>query len=541
MRAKLGLVLVTITAMVGLSISAAAAAEDKGESDATALPSGGTGLVGTLLGALPPALIGNTRTYTYPPGTHTGGNGGTGLPDLVPATYQAAGTGVIDGFNQQRNAESGDPFTGNTSAAAGTAGVTLNLGSLTGLLDATGPGFPDPSALLGTLTTVVGGVTLTLSQALGTALAPVTNALQGVLDQLGLSTLKATIGAVDAWCDAKPGKATASGRVAGVQVDLDLPAGDSLDLHVNIPIGELPANSDVIVNVPGLVDALVASLTASLQQSLGAIGGAAATIVATLQSAIISQVTAALRPVFQQLADGLGPLAKLTINKTSSVPTGTAAPFSTGGEVENLALEGQILPAIPQLAGTLAIAHVHCGPNSYHGSNNGGKTPRLQFDKDADVKGSDEVEWTLTVRNPGADTQTNVVVSDDMPDVKSTHVEKISQGTYKNGVWNVGDLGAHKTATLILRSDVKKGDLDDGLTNKACVGDHIKKHIQKNKSLKDDKDGCDEITAQKDKKKDHPKHINSGVGSSGDLSAAALAGLVAMTAMGGTALRRRRF
>src|SRR5690349_11716569 len=202
------LAIVAATALVGMGMGPAFAYHDgKGESDATSVTGGEDGLLGQLLGQLDTTLIGDTRKYEYPggnpsedkptknDGATTGGTGGDGLAPLLPAVYQFAGTGVLDTYTHDVNdVETGDPFggTGNTSAASGTAGVELSLGSLTQLLTNAGQ---DPSGLLGNVTALLGN----LVGQLAAALQPVTDALQGVLDALGVSTLKVSLGAVDSF------------------------------------------------------------------------------------------------------------------------------------------------------------------------------------------------------------------------------------------------------------------------------------------------------------------------------------------------------
>lgn len=566
------LVIVAATALVGMGMGPAAAYHDgKGESDATSVNGGQTGLLGTLLDGLEKPLIGDTRAYNYPgtpanpsedspksgDGVTTGGTGGDGLKPLLPAVYQFAGTGVLSSYTHEKNdVETGAPFggTGNTSAASGTAGVELSLGSLNELLTANGD--EDASGLLGSVT----NLGATLVALLGNALKPVTDALQGVLDTVGVSTLKASIGAVDSFCNANPNEAIASGHVANAGVTLDLP-GDATDINLNLlPPGTTDADANtalISANLSDVVDQLTASLVASLNNSLGQIGGALGDIVNGLKTQILDQVTTALKPVLNQLGDALGPILTGTLNKTTSVSTGTAAPFSTNGEIENTALSITVLGGIAPLAGSLDIGHVHCGPNSKGTPHNGGGGDNgLQVLKSEKVKGSDKIEWTIKVHNPKNEAVDNVQVKDFYPkavkgDVKVA--EGPSQGTFNedSGVWEVGSLAGGATATLKIKAKVSKKKLDDGIDNTACVVrkdgaltsiDGAKPHkIQKNDTLEKDTDGCDTSGSQKDKDdKKTPKKIDSGVNAGGNLGALAATGLMAAAALGGSAARRRR-
>jgi hypothetical protein len=546
--ARVGLAFVTTAALVGIGLASPAAADHdgRGESDATALPTAGTGLIAQLLQPLPPALIGNTRTYDYTgtqPGTTGGGNGGTGIGP-VPATYQYAGTGTITDFpTLQNQVESGANFTDNTSAAAGTTGINLNVARLSDLVLETNT---DPTGLLGGVTDLLDGALQTLLAGL---LAPVDDVIEQVLDGLLESPLAVGTGSVDAWCDARPGSATASGRVANAELLLDLPG--NFDVDVDVPLGELPANSAVVANLGNIVDELVASVTASLANSLDPAGPGLALLTGALETAIINQVTAALTPVFQALSDGLGPILTATINRTTSVPTGTAAPFTvTGGsaQVGNTALELRLLEGIQPLSGTLSVGNVNCGPNTAGTPHGGGGDKNLQVLKTEKVDGSDEAEWTIRVHNPRDTAADDVFVKDFYPkelDEKDVKVSSISKGSFnKNtGVWTVGTLAAGATETLRIKAELDEDDLADGVDNAICVNRTSKpNHIQKNDSFKDDTDGCDTANAKSDEEDDDdddsPKSINSGI-SGGDLSAAGLAGLLAMTAMGGSVARRR--
>jgi hypothetical protein len=570
------LVVVAVSALVvGMGLGPAYAFHDgKGESDATSVTGGEDGLLGQLLSQLDTTLIGDTRAYNYPgtpadpsegtpksgDGVTTGGTGGDGLAPLLPAVYQFAGTGVLSSYTHNvDDVETDDPFggTGNTSAASGTAGVELSLGSINQLLTNSGQ---DPSGLLGNVTALLG----TLVAQLAEALQPVTDALQGVLDTLGVSTLKVGVGAIDSFCNANPDEAIASGHVANAGVTLDLP-GDATDINFDLlPPGTTDADANtplVSANLSDVVDELVESLISSLDNSLGQIGGAAGLIVAALHNAIISQVTAALAPVLDQLGEALGPIVSGTLNKTTSVSTGTAAPFKTDDEIENTALSVTLLGGLEPLAGSLDIGRVHCGPNSKgkpHGGGGNGKTD-FQVLKTEKIKGDNKIEWTIKVRNPKSATAHDVVVKDFYPKGVKGDVEVEegpSTGTFNKdtGVWKIPELGGKKIATLVIKAKVKKSKLDDGIKNTACVvtkngafrniNDDKPDKIQKNDTFNDDTDGCDTSGSQKDKKKDDdddtPKTIDSGVNGGGNLGALAATGLLAVAALGGAAGRQRR-
>lgn len=562
--------IVAATALVGMGMGPAFAYHDgKGESDATALTGGEDGLLGTLLGQLDTTLIGDTRKYEYPggnpsttkpksgDGATTGGTGGDGLAPLLPAVYQFAGTGVLSTYTHDvDDVETGHAFggTGNTSAASGTAGVELSLGSLTQLLTNAGQ---DPSGLLGNVTALLGN----LVGQLAAALTPVTDILQGLLDSLGVSTLKASVGAIDSFCNANPDEAIASGHVANAGVTLDLP-GDLTDINFNLlPPGTTDADANTALigaNLSDVVDELVQSLIDSLDNSLGQLGGAVGAIVQALHNALITQITNALKPVLDAVGDALGPIVSGTLNKTTSVSDGTAAPFKTDDEVDNTALSLTLLGGIAPLAGSLDIGHVHCGPNSKGKPHDGGGNGKADFQvlKTEKIKGDNKIEWTIKVRNPKSETAKDVVVKDFYPKGVKGDVEVEegpSTGTFNEdtGVWKIPSLGGKKIATLVIKAKVKKSKLDDGIKNTACavtksgafrnINDDKPDKIQKNDTFNDDTDGCDTSGSQKDKDDDDdtPKTIDSGVNGGGNLGALAATGLLAVAALGGTAARRR--
>ena len=68
----------------------------------------------------------------------------------------------------------------------------------------------------------------------------------------------------------------------------------------------------------------------------------------------------------------------------------------------------------------------------------------------------DKVVYTITVTNNGPDIAFDVVAKDVLPKGMKLVSAKASQGTYENGVWDIGDLAKGDKVTLIINMVAEK-------------------------------------------------------------------------------------
>ncbi|HRK72626.1 MAG TPA: DUF11 domain-containing protein, partial [Rhodothermales bacterium] len=71
-----------------------------------------------------------------------------------------------------------------------------------------------------------------------------------------------------------------------------------------------------------------------------------------------------------------------------------------------------------------------------------------------DPKVGDRVAFTVTVKNNGPNTATNVSVADPIPSGMSLYQANAGQGTYAAGVWNIGTLPVGQSTTLTIAATV---------------------------------------------------------------------------------------
>lgn len=378
--------------------------------------------------------------------------------------------------------------------------------------------------------------------------------LLGVQAQLPLDLV---VTGIFARCNANASTATGDSGVAELALTAQL--GPE---NINVPLSLANVSHYRPVASPSvLLDEIIwgdseANLTdGGLQEALNtSFGGQPAPLAAALVAINNQAIHAILDPLEAQLLgeleQALRALIEIEINHTTanSEATNVDGPWSQDNETEVTAFRLTLLQGGgAQAAQTLRIGRVHCGDNR-NGGPHGGGPGGLQIVKDEDVKGDDEVQWTIRVRNPNADAVENVLVKDFYPDgVDKDDIEVSSgpsQGSFNKdtGVWNVGTLASGAVATLKIRAEVDEDDLEDGIENVVCVVTNADakepNKVQSNKNFDDDTDGCDDAESEEDDD-DSPKSVNSGIGAGGDLSAVALAGLMAMTAMGGSVARRR--
>jgi len=103
-------------------------------------------------------------------------------------------------------------------------------------------------------------------------------------------------------------------------------------------------------------------------------------------------------------------------------------------------------------------------------------TPDLSILKEVDnstpIEG-DEIEFTVSVTNPGEFIATGIQVTDQLPSGITYISHTVSQGTYNisNGVWNIGTLaeGDTTTVTLTVTATVNSGTLGSTITNSASI------------------------------------------------------------------------
>ena len=100
----------------------------------------------------------------------------------------------------------------------------------------------------------------------------------------------------------------------------------------------------------------------------------------------------------------------------------------------------------------------------------------------AAIKTGDKTTYTITVKNNGNGSAANVKVSDILKtDFYSSYATYASIGTYANGVWNIGNLGAGDTASLVVTATALKSGT--AISQAKVTGDNISvlsNTIQKN-------------------------------------------------------------
>lgn len=562
------LAIVVATALMGLGISAAVAAEPSAEGDASALTATGA-LVGE--GGLD---LNSDECRAQIPG---GNPAGAGLCDRGINTNEN-----VDGFDQEAKA---GPNGSNCAALAAEDGLDM-YGNENPVPQYVHPGASDMSCAIAGVTgfNVVGLDTISTEDLVTNGLAgintgtlldqivgPVGTALDTLLqNNAGLLTsidtaikgitvpldeslpVSLQVGTTGAACAATPSGARGNSRIESLALNVNL-GGQT---EVNVPFTgpndlDTPPNTPLVGGslVP-LANAIFDGLDDTLGTSLdGALSGLAL-LTNSIRDAIVNQVLVQLQDsLLSQLDDALSPLVQGVVNKQvdghNSNNKVTYTSNSTR-EIEVAALDVRLLQGGGEQAQqTLQLARVHCGPDSL--GNGGG--PGLQVLKTAKSKGNGKVEYTIRVHNPLNSAVDDVLVKDFYPSgAKDVTVTSKSQGSFNvnTGVWSVGTLPSNATATLKIEAKVSKS-----ANNVACVvsdpGASKPDHVQPNDTFADDTDGCDDSKTHKKHHKHHKKHkghhkhpksVNSGA-NSGDLGAMAVAGLLAVAALGGTAGRRR--
>jgi hypothetical protein len=473
----------------------------------------------------------------------------------------------VDAFSQNASANK----SGTSAATASVSPIDLQNLTSVDLTDVIENGLAGLST--GTvLDTLLGPLAQALAN-IGVQLGDLFDQLDGVLDQVtspidDALPLSVQIGAVESECtataDTRDGHehandsqdhADGDSTVASVNLVLTLGGQDIVVPMTGPNAADTPPNTNLLVGAPqDLVDAILDTLKDTLTQSLGGALSAAVQLIVPIQD-VVDQLLEALEPtLLQGVADALAPLIKGTVNEQNPV----SPVDGEDAEIDVAALDLTLLDGLgDQLRQQLKLARVHCGPNDPIDDNGGNGKTDFQVLKTEKVKGDNKIEWTIKVRNPKSEDAHDVVVKDFYPKAVKGDVkieEGPSTGTFDEdtGIWKIPTLGGKKVATLVIKAKVSKKKLDDGINNVACAvtkngaltsagGDKPDK-IQKNDSFEDDTDGCDSSGSKKkkdDKDDDTPKKIDSGVSNGGNLGALAATGLLAVAALGGTAVRQR--
>lgn len=487
----------------------------------------------------------------------------------------------IDAITQVATAKN-NATSGVSAAAAGTTAIELaNLTSI-GLNDIieNGLGGLQTGTVLDTLLTPLAN----LLSGIGVQLGDLFGALDGVLDQVtspldDALPVSLVLDSVESSATATAGtkkvngktvdddtkdEAKGSGSVAGLHLVIGL--GGATEINVPLTADTAP-NSDLVAEAPqALVNAILDAVKDTLETSLGGVLTPAIQLIVPLQDVLNGLLDALGPALLQPLSDALAGIVQGTVNKqvyggSDTTVTENGAEGKVVGknaELEVTALNIVLLNAAGEgLRQELSIGRSHVGPNDIGTARpptDGEGDAEFQVLKTEKVKGDNKIEWTIKVRNPKSETAHDVVVKDFYPKAVKGDVkveEGPSTGTFDEdkGIWKIPTLGGKKVATLVIKAKVKKSKLDDGIKNAACavtengafrnINDDKPDKIQKNDNFNDDTDGCDTAGSQKDKD-DTPKTIDSGVNGAGNLGALAATGLLAVAALGGTAIRQRR-
>ena len=228
-----------------------------------------------------------------------------------------------------------------------------------------------------------------LTGPLGTALAPLTGALGGSIDDavaqlrtaladtpLGQIALEGSLSAIEATCTADPTAAagdaqivdTAGGHTIPVRVtipDSDGVGTQTLDLvTLDVNVAPKPGGTNLLINLDEITEALINAIREEVRT---AVGGAVSALDAgllktlltdTVQDTIVTQLVTALRPNLLTQLDAN--ILSVTINDRT---------FGDAGKsVDVKALRAEVLPAAAQFSGSSLISgtvgHVTCGPNA---------------------------------------------------------------------------------------------------------------------------------------------------------------------------------
>ena len=219
--------------------------------------------------------------------------------------------------------------------------VGINIANL----DLTGAVVVNPGSALGPLAPLLNPLGDEL-------LAPLTNAIVGVLAPLETTGLTGTLGAVQSRCVANPTSATGTANIADTKLQLDI-AGNKIDL-VEFPANPNP-NTKVLTDLDEVLDAIINALRVDINNTLDGLLAPLQAIIDPVQEQLVDQVIA-------QIADQLGPLEDNILDATLNKQTKSAG----GKKIEVTALELKLLPAAEQFGqpspGEHRARHRHLWP-----------------------------------------------------------------------------------------------------------------------------------------------------------------------------------
>lgn len=330
-------------AVIGVTTAPAMAAEPAAEASATAL-------VLTVAGS--PVDSGQ---YTVTNDGTQESETGTNSPEVadvlsnqdnvsVGVLYQDATTVAADGRGTAY-ACSGVAGTGAVIAEVGD-GSCLTGGDAVSLLPGT-INLGDANLIQ---SNVLDPLTGPLNAALGPLVSQLTTPLSDVLNQVlgGLGNLGVVVesaGAIQSTCQATSTSASATSNIADLRAFVNV-AGQEVDI-LDLPVGDIPPNTEVVTNLDVVVDAILAGVETQLTNGLN---GALQPLTALLP--YLNQINDL---VIAQISDQLAPvrdnLLSLTLNKQSQ---------PTPNSIEVTALDLQVLPAASQFIGT-SFAAVELG------------------------------------------------------------------------------------------------------------------------------------------------------------------------------------
>lgn len=337
-------------ALVSLSISPAAAADVVAQSGANALTIG---------------IAGNAQGTGFVTATHTG-TGQENVEGMVNPPIAVLGNqGLLNVGVLAQNATAG--VEGRRGISAACAGVAGDGGAIAevGDSDCITPGQPVGISIANLDLT---GAQLINEDAVENALAPLaplnaiidvlvgplTNAIVSALAPLADVGLGGTLGAVQASCEAEPGRANGTANIVDGRLSVTLPGVGEVVL-VRLPVNPAP-NTHVVTDLDLVLDAVLEAVRIQLEEALDGLAGPLAGITEQVRNQIVPLLIAPLADALAPLEDNI---LDITLNKQTRPEQ---------GRVEVTALDLQVLPAAQQFVDAslleAQIATVTCGVNS---------------------------------------------------------------------------------------------------------------------------------------------------------------------------------
>lgn len=185
-------------------------------------------------------------------------------------------------------------------------------------------------------------------------LGPLTNALVSALAPIADVGIGGTLGAVQASCEAEPGRANGTANIVDGRLSATFPGVGEIVL-VRLPVNPEP-NTKVVTDLDLVLDAVLEGVTVQLEEALDGLAAPLRAIVDPIREQLLPLLIA-------PIADALAPLEDNVLDITLNKQTRPEQ-----GRVEVTAIDLQVLPAAQQFvdASLLAaeIATVTCGVNS---------------------------------------------------------------------------------------------------------------------------------------------------------------------------------